>query len=86
MRPACDERSPRAQKTHFKKNQGSVANKIFLLKWGMSIKFFKRFYLRTHLFHNEVHDQPNKNLSYYIYLIKDKLSYCYYKIFSKIKL
>tara|TARA_B100001057_G_C22862615_1_gene955181 strand:+ start:3146 stop:4027 length:882 start_codon:yes stop_codon:yes gene_type:complete len=74
------------QKTHFKKNQGSVANKIFLLKWGMSIKFFKRFYLRTHLFHNEVHDQPNKNLSYYIYLIKDKLSYCYYKIFSKIKL
>ena len=74
------------QKFHFKKNQGSIANKIFLLKWGISIKFFKRFYLKTHFLHNEILKEPNKNLSYYIHLIKDKLSYLYYKIFSTIKI
>ena len=33
--------------SEFKKNQGSRANKIFLLKWGFSIKFFKKHYLKS---------------------------------------
>ena len=74
------------KKSHFKKNQGSIANKIFLLKWGISIKFFKRFYLKAHFLHNETLNEPNKNLSYYVHLVKDKLSYFYYKIFSTIKI
>ena len=36
------------QKKYFKKNHGSLANKIFLLKWGFSIKFFKKHYLKSH--------------------------------------
>ncbi len=74
------------QKESFKKNQGSIANKIFLLKWGISIKFFKKHYLKSHIFHNENLNEPNKNLLYYIDLFKDKLSYYYYKFFSSIKL
>ena len=74
------------QKKSFKKNQGSIANKIFLLKWGVSIKFFKKHYLKSHIFHNENLSEPSKNLLYYIDLLKDKLSYYYYKFFSSIKL
>ena len=74
------------QKSFFKKNQGSIANKIFLLKWGITIKFFKKHYLKSHLFHNEYLTEPKKNLVYYIDLIKAKFSYYYYKMFSSIKL
>mgnify|MGYP001218091452 CR=1 FL=1 len=70
----------------FKKNQGSVANKIFLLKWGISIKFFKKYYLKSHYFHNEILTGPKRNILYYFDLMKDKISYYYYKNFSKIKL
>jgi glycosyltransferase involved in cell wall biosynthesis len=74
------------QKKVFKKNQGSLANKIFLLKWGISIKFFKKHYLKAHFLHNDVLSNPRKNITYYIELLKDKISYYYYKIFSSIKL
>ena len=74
------------QKTFFKKNQGSIANKIFLLKWGVSINFFKKHYLKSHLFHNEKLNEPKKNLLYFVDFIKDKFSYYYYKIFSSIRL
>jgi glycosyltransferase involved in cell wall biosynthesis len=74
------------QKKTFKRNLGSLANKIFLLKWGFSIKFFKKHYLRSHYLHNEVLSRPKKNIYYYLELIKDKLSFIYYKVFSTIKL
>jgi len=74
------------QKSLFKKNQGSTANKIFLLKWGFTIKFFKKHYLKSHFLHNENLNEPKKNLIYYIDLIKDKFLYYYYKIFSSVKL
>ena len=58
-------------------NNGS---KIFLLKWGISIKFFKKYYLRTaEPFENELLD-PYKNLSFYLGLAKCKLQLFYYKI------
>ena len=74
------------QKSFFKRNQGSIANKIFLLKWGISIKFFKKYYLKSHLFHNNNLSEPKKDFYYYIDLIKDKISYYYYKMFSSVKL
>ncbi len=74
------------QNNLFKKNQGSLANKIFLLKWGISIKTFKKHYLKSHFLHNENLDEPKKNIIYYIDLIKDKSLYYYYKIFSSVKL
>ena len=74
------------QKKTFKRNLGSLANKIFLLKWGISIKFFKKHYLRSHYLHNETLSNPNKNTLYYIELIKNKISFIYYKVFSTIKL
>ena len=67
----------------FKKNQGSRANKIFLLKWGFSIRFFKKYYLKSHYIHNEDLSEPNKNIPYYFDLLKDKIAYYYYKIISK---
>ena len=54
--------------------------KIFLLKWGISIKFFKKFYLKT----NEIYTGPlkeqNKNMIYYFNLLKCKIHYLYLKI------
>ena len=68
----------------FKKNQGSLANKIFLLKWGISIKTFKKHYLKSHYIHNEDLANPNKNLFYYLDVIKDYISRLYYKVFSSL--
>ena len=70
------------QNNIFKKNQGSLANKIFLLKWGISIKTFKKHYLKSNYIHNEDLISPNKNFYYYIDIIKDYISNLYYKVFS----
>ena len=70
----------------FKKNQGSLANKIFLLKWGISIKTFKKFYLKAHYIHNDELNEPVKNIEYYFSILKDKFSFMYYKLFSSIKI
>ena len=67
----------------FKKNQGSRANKIFLLKWGFSIKFFKKYYLKSHYIHNENLSDPKKGIFFYLDLLKDKIALYYYKIISK---
>ena len=69
----------------FKKNQGSKANKIFLLNWGVSIKTFKKFYLKTNSIHNDKLTNPKKNLEYLVSLTKDKIVYIYYKLVSLIK-
>jgi hypothetical protein len=69
----------------FAKNQGSKANKIFLLKWGISIRTFKKFYLKSENFHNNILTNPNKNLEYFLSLLKDKVSFTYYKILRLFK-
>jgi len=70
---------------------GSRGNKIFLLKWGISINFFEKFYLKSGLDKNKKlifnkYDgpliEPTKNLNYYIELIKVKLQLIYIKIFN----
>ena len=67
---------------------GSRGSKIFLLKWGFSIKFFTNFYLRgcktvnKTLICNEYDgplSNPKKNLTYILLLIKDKIYYLYLK-------
>ena len=66
-----------------KKNYGSKGAKIFLMKWGITIKFFKKFYLRSNTkFKNELGD-PNKNLEYYINIFICKLNYFYLKVFYR---
>jgi len=53
--------------------------KIFLLKWGITIKFFKKYYLRSDTkFDGELKD-PSRNIIYFIDYIKCKLRYYYYK-------
>ena len=62
---------------------GSKGAKIFLLKWGISIKFFKKFYLKSDKIYDGPLNEPSKNLSYLINLILNKLNLFYLKIFSK---
>ena len=68
---------------------GNRGNKIFLKKWGLSINFFEKFYLKSGLdnsknliFNN--YDGPltgpDKNISYYLELIKVKFQLIYLKI------
>ena len=54
-------------------------HKIFLLKWGISIKFFRKYYLKSDTkFYSELKD-PEKNFSYLIGYIKCKFKYYYIK-------
>lgn len=54
--------------------------KIFLLKWGVSIKFFKKFYLRTNELYSGPLKEPKKNMNFYLNLLKCKIHYLYLKI------
>ena len=66
-----------------KKKYGSTGAKIFLLKWGITIKFFKKFYLRSNTKFQEKLDNPNKNFEYYLKLFICKLNFLYLKIFYR---
>jgi GT2 family glycosyltransferase len=68
---------------------GSRGSKIFLLKWGYSIKFFNNFYLHgcktinKTLICNEYDgplSNPKKNLAYFLLLFKDTIYYFYLKL------
>ncbi len=61
---------------------GSRGNKIFLKKWGMSINFFEKNFLKSgldknkNLIFNEYLsplEEPNKNLNFYFDLLKSKI-------------
>jgi len=57
--------------------------KTFLLKWGISIKFFKKYYLKSDKpFNGELSD-PKRSIPFYFDLIKCKISYLYHLIFTK---
>ena len=57
--------------------------KTFLLKWGLSIKFFKKHYLRSDQKFNGLLPEPVKKFSYFYDLLKTKLSYFYHKFFNQ---
>ena len=61
------------------KNNGA---KTFLLKWGISIKFFKRFYLRSEQKYDGLLKEPIRNFSYFLNLIKCKFSYFFHKLLN----
>ena len=63
---------------------GSKGGKIFLLKWGMTIKFFKKFIIKSDTkFISELKD-PVKNLNYYLNLFITKINFFYVKYIYKI--
>ena len=65
---------------------GSKGGKIFLLKWGMTIKFFKKFILKSDTkFNGELKD-PIRNFNFYINLFITKINFFYVKYFYKIKI
>ena len=57
--------------------------KTFLLKWGLSIKFFKKHYLRSDQKFNGLLPEPVKNFSYFYDLLKNKLSLFYHRFINK---
>jgi len=66
-------------------------DKIFLKKWGISINFFEKYYLKSglnnkkELIFNEFKEpltNPTKNINFYIELIKSKLQLLYLKILN----
>tara|TARA_B100001057_G_scaffold389877_1_gene397712 strand:- start:3887 stop:4774 length:888 start_codon:yes stop_codon:yes gene_type:complete len=64
-----------------KTESGSRGAKIFLLKWGISINFFKKFILKSDIKYIKPLTDPNKNLNYLINLLLCKLHYLYIKFF-----
>ena len=65
---------------------GSKGNKIFLKKWGLTINFFEKFYLKSglnkekKLIFNKFDgplNNPDKSLDFYVELIKVKLMLLY---------
>ena len=59
--------------------------KIFLLKWGISIKFFKKFYLKSNFGYNGELKDPIKNINFFSNLLLCKLKFIYLKIINFIK-
>ena len=61
-------------------NIKSKAHKIFLLKWGVSINFFKKFYLNTNSKYLGPLKDPNKNLKFKFYYFLCKIKYLYVRL------
>ena len=64
---------------------GSRGGKIFLLKWGISIKFFKKHFLQSNTKYLGSLNEPLKNLNYYFDYILDRLNYYYIKYIYNFK-
>ena len=64
------------KRINFVKNKGHVT---FIKKWGMSIKFFKKYYLKTNTKYLGELTEPNKSIIFYIELLMDKMNYFFIK-------
>jgi glycosyltransferase involved in cell wall biosynthesis len=64
---------------------GSKGGKIFLLKWGFTIKFFKRFIMMSDTEYKGELNEPIKNYSYYYNFLLSKLNYIYVKYIYNFK-
>ena len=58
---------------------GSRGAKIFLLKWGISINFFKKFILNSDTKYLSELKEPKININYILQLIFCKLNFIYIK-------
>lgn len=63
-----------------KMNLKSKGSKTFLLKWGISVKFFKKFYLKTNSKYKGPLKNPKKNVFFIVSLIICKIHYFYIKL------
>jgi glycosyltransferase involved in cell wall biosynthesis len=68
-----------------KHRYGSIGAKIFLIKWGITIKFFKKFYLRSDQKYEGNLNEPLKDIKYYSNLFLSKLNFFYIKLFWRVK-
>ena len=71
----------RKYKNHptIKTESGSRGGKIFLLKWGITINFFKKFILKSDTKYIGELKEPNKSFDYLLHLIVCKFNYFYIK-------
>ena len=58
---------------------GSKGGKIFLLKWGITINFFKKFILNSDIEYTKELKLPKKTLNYFLQFFLCKLYYLYIK-------
>ena len=70
-------------KISIKNKYGSKSSKLFLLKWGISIKFFKEFYLRSNEKYIGPLIKPIKDKNYFLNLFLTKFHYLYLKVFYR---
>ncbi len=68
-----------------KTESGSRGAKIFLLKWGISINFFKRFILRSDTKYKSPLKEPKKNFLYLINYFICKINFLYIKYIYNFK-
>ena len=68
-----------------KTESGNKGNKIFLLKWGITIKFFKKFYLKSDIPYISELKEPKRNISYIYHFILCKINYLYVKYIYRLK-
>jgi len=71
----------RKYKNHptIKTESGNRGGKIFLLKWGMTIKFFKKYYLKSDEKFLGNLTEPKKNINFFLELLICKLYFIYLK-------
>ena len=71
----------RKYKNHpnIKTESGSRGAKIFLLKWGITIKFFKEFILNSDTKYLGELKDPKKNINYLLQLMLCKINFLYTK-------
>ena len=60
---------------------GSRGAKIFLLKWGISINFFKKYIMRSDTKYTNPLEEPKKSVLYFFYLFLCKINFLYIKYF-----
>jgi len=65
---------------------GNKGGKIFLLKWGISIKFFRKYYLKSDTKFISKLKEPDKNLIFLLGFIKCKVQLIYLLILKKFNL
>lgn len=65
-----------------KTDTGSKGGKIFLKKWGISVKFFKKHYLRSGTKFINILNEPNKDIFYFFDYIKTKITFFYNILFK----
>ena len=64
-----------------KPNYGSKGAKLFLLKWGITIKFFKKYYLQSNTKYKKSLVKPDYNISFILNYLICKLYFLYLKLF-----